>query len=608
MSVVARKVWLMQMALLALCLSVVLSACAPAAPAAAPAPQTGSAALVAPVTGDVPREETLIIAFEGGAVAAPDLANPYISGNRINQGYHQAMIESLFYLNYETGELIPWLAEGYEFNEDFTAVTVFLRDGVTWNDGEAFNADDVVFTIRTLQDNPILSYGGDMNTWVAAVEKVDDLTVHFTLTAPYPRFLVDFFGVRIWGMVRILPEHIWADQDPTTFRNFDLAKGWPVWTGPYKLVKASENEFVYDRRDDWWGAVTGFHPLPAPKRLVFVEQGPSEKGAAMLETNQIDAHTRMPLGLFETIRSKNDRIVAWFPERPYGWIDPCPRTFFLNTVKAPWNDPDMRWALSYALDRAKVGEAELGGPGAIPAAYTFPLYPPLVRLLEEHADLFAKYPVAEYNPQKAMEIFESKGYVKGNDGIYAKDGQRLQISLLMSSEWPPAQSVTPLMIGYWQAVGIDATANFLTGAQVSEQRDTGKFDVAIVSPCYSIVDPYNEVDAFHSRHVVPVGERASMNVGRWANTEFDAIVDRMATLPAGDPALGALWRQAMEIWLPELPVLPMYQQVRIIPLNNTYWVNWPTSENNYIHPPTWWASTYQIILNLQPAGSAAVTR
>ena len=187
MFVVARKVWLMQTALVALCLSMVLSACAPAA---APAPQTGSVAPVTVTGGDVAREETLIIAFEGGSVAAPDLANPYISGNRINQGYHQAMIESLFYLNYETGELVPWLAEGYEFNEDFTAVTIFLRDGVTWNDGEAFNADDVVFTINTLKAHPILSYGGDMNTWVASVEKVDDLTVQFTLTAPYPRFLV----------------------------------------------------------------------------------------------------------------------------------------------------------------------------------------------------------------------------------------------------------------------------------------------------------------------------------------------------------------------------------------------------------------------------------
>ncbi|MBI1296125.1 hypothetical protein GC175_14320 [bacterium] len=595
------RVWSFVFTLLAVML--VFTACAAPVPAAMPA---DSGAVVstedaATATGDVPRERTLIIAYEGGPVAAPDLANPYISGNRINQGYHQASIESLFYLNYETGEMVPWQAESYTFNDDFTEVTVTLREGVTWSDGMPFTAEDVVFTVNMLQEHPILNYGTDMQQWVESVEAVDERTVRFTLTTSYPRFLVDFFAVRIWGMVRIVPAHIWADQDPETFRNYDPAQGWPVWTGPYQVVKVSENEFVYDRRGDWWGAETGFHALPAPERLIFVEQGPSERGAAQLEANDIDAHTRMPLGLFETIQSRNPNIIGWFAERPYGWIDPCPRTFFLNTQKAPWDDADMRWALSHALNRQAVGEAELGGPGAIPAAYTFPDYPPLRALMDEHADLWDQYPVTEFNPDKSIEIFESKGYVRGNDGIFTKDGERLQITLLLSSDWPPGSQIAPLMVGFWQAVGIDATANFLSGSQLNDMRNMGDFDVLIVSPCYSIVDPFNEVDAFHGRHVVPLGERASMNFGRWSSPEFDAIVDEMATLPAGDPALSSLWREAMEIWLPELPVLPMYQQVRIVPLNTTYWTNWPTAENNYIHPPTWWASTLQMIMNVQPA-------
>jgi peptide/nickel transport system substrate-binding protein len=125
--------------------------------------------------------------------------------------------------------------------------------------------------------------------------------------------------------------------------------------------------------------------------------------------------------------------------------------------------------------------------------------------------------------------------------------------------------------------------------------------VTVVSPCYSIIDPYKEVDAFHSRHVKPLGERVSLNYARWSNAEYDAIADEMAQYAIGDPALEPLWREAMEIWLPELPVLPMYQQVRIIPLNTTYWTNWPTAENNYIHPPTWWATSLQMIVNVQPA-------
>ena len=68
----------------------------------------------------------------------------------------------------------------------------------------------------------------------------------------------------------IVPEHIFKGQDPQTFTNFDLAKGWPVVTGPYKLVYSDPQQKIWDRRDDWWGAKTGFHPLPAPERMIFL--------------------------------------------------------------------------------------------------------------------------------------------------------------------------------------------------------------------------------------------------------------------------------------------------------------------------------------------------
>jgi peptide/nickel transport system substrate-binding protein len=550
---------------------------------------------------DVPREETLIMAFEGGPVAAPDLANPYITGNRINQGYHQASIESLFYLNYESGEMMPWLGEGYEFNDDLTEVTISLRKGVEWSDGEPFTSEDVVFTVNMLREHTTFSYGNDMKKWVKEVSAPDDFTVVFELTEPYPRFVLDFFAVRIWGMVRIVPEHIWSEQDVETFRNFDMDKGWPVWTGPYQLVKASENEFIYDRRDDWWGAKIGFHELPAAKRLIFVEQGTAEKGAAMLQYDQIDAHTRMPLGLFESIMEKNPNVIGWLADSPYGWFDPCPRTYFINNLREPWDDPDMRWALNHALDRQKIADAALGGPGGIPTGYIFAAYPPLQEYVNENKDLWEKYPVTEYNPERSIEIIESKGYVRGNDGIFQKDGKPLQITIVAWSTWMQGPLTMPLVVGYWQAIGIDATVNFLAGAALNEKRNTGDFDVVLVSPCYSVVDGYKSVDAFHSRYIKPLGERQSGNYCRFSDPAYDAIADKMANYPVGDPGLKPLWREAMEIWLPNLPVLPINQRPRIIPLNTTYWTNWPTAENNYIHPATWWASTFIMIMEVQPA-------
>ena len=125
----------------------------------------------------VSREQTLIIGFEGEAVPAPEQANPHVPGSRINQGYHQCMIESLYYLNYQTGEAIPWLADGPEkWNDDYTQVDVPIRQGAERSDGEPFTADAVAFTINLLKGPP------PMQQWVEEFVAVGDFSCRCTLT------------------------------------------------------------------------------------------------------------------------------------------------------------------------------------------------------------------------------------------------------------------------------------------------------------------------------------------------------------------------------------------------------------------------------------------
>ncbi|MBC7262101.1 MAG: ABC transporter substrate-binding protein, partial [Chloroflexi bacterium] len=375
----------------------------------------------------VARNKTLIIGFEGGVVAAPEMANPYTPGNRINQGYHQCMIESLYYLNYQTGEAIPWLAAGPEqWNDDYTEVNVPIRKGVEWSDGKPFTAHDVAFTINMLKANPTLGYGATMQTWVKECIATDDFNCRFVLNTPNPRFIYSNFTVRIWGAVRIVPKHIWEGQDPNTFTNFDLEKGWPIYTGPYRLVKASATEFVYDRRDDWWAAKTGFHPLPAPERIVFVEAGLDEKKAATLAADEVDGHPSLSIDTFLELKKKNPNVIGWSEEPPHSWIDPCPGTLGFNCEVPPWDDKDMRWAVAYAIDDKKIGDATSGGYGT-PAKYNFPAYPALMAWLDENKDLLDKYDSTAYDPRKAKQIIESKGYKMGPDGFYVKDGKRLKV-------------------------------------------------------------------------------------------------------------------------------------------------------------------------------------
>jgi peptide/nickel transport system substrate-binding protein len=295
---------------------------------------------------DVAREDTVIFDLDR-TIQDPKNFNWMTDGTGIRRmhGAHQTMWEPLFILNYGSGELDPWLATGFEGNADSTEFTITLRDGVTWSDGEAFNADDVVFTAEMAMGNEELTARevATFRAQTASVEKVDDLTVKFTLKAPNPRYVVENFGVRIFGSMLIMPEHVWsAAENPATF-TFNT----PIGTGPYTFTSAASNRAIWDRNDDWWGASAGFQDLPAPLRVVFLESGGEESRAQLMATNQMDAAQNVSVGTFEAIKAQNAAITAWHDGYPYAAADPCPRQMEINTTVAPWNNANMRLAVNH---------------------------------------------------------------------------------------------------------------------------------------------------------------------------------------------------------------------------------------------------------------------
>jgi peptide/nickel transport system substrate-binding protein len=555
------------------------------------------------------RRKTVVFDIDGGRVVDPELWNPFVPGNRRDHGFHQAMIEPLFILNYETGEFIPWLGESFEANETNDVWTLKLREGVKWSDGEDFNADDVVFTVNMLLDNaPDLSDSAALKEWIESVEKVDDLTVQFNLTKPNPRFQLDYWSVRIWGGPNIVPEHIWADQDPLTFKNYDPAQGWPVLTGPYTLESVGETEFVYVRNDNWWGAEAGFMDLPAPERLVWTWYGPEETRTAAMANNGLDSMMDVTLGALLALQQRNPNVLSHFAEAPYAWVpDPCSRTFEFNHTVEPWNDKDMRWAINHAINRDEIVAIAYEGT-TFASRHFFPAYPPLNRLVDllEEEGLYETYPLMEHNPDKAKEIIESKGYVLNEGtGYYEKDGQELTLDITTHEAFIEKQRIAQVVVEQLQTIGINATTRNEAGNTWGDNFAFGEFESRMGwQTCGSVNEPWASLNTFNTSWVLPVGERASFNQWRWSGDvadQYSAIVDEIGVLPLGDPQIDELFVEAMELWMQELPVIPITQAKKIIPFDETYWTGWPTADNPYIHPPTWWQSTHVIIHNLEPA-------
>jgi peptide/nickel transport system substrate-binding protein len=557
----------------------------------------------------IPRNQTLVLGFESAPLLSPHVANPFTPAgqNELQAGLHQAVFESLFYLNYETGQLEPWLAKSYQYSPNFTSVTINLRKGVLWSDGVPFTAADVVFTINMLKAHAsALTYGPAMQQWVKDIKALNDYAVQITLTGPNPRFIVQNFGVSILSALIIVPQHIWQGQNPTTFAFYDPAKGWPVGTGPYRLVSAGAYQTVYDRRDDWWAAKTGFHALPAPKRIIFVGQTSVDSSTAAIASNQVDALTNLDSGSASVAMARNPKVIGWTAAAPYAWTDPCPHYFVFNVTSKPWNNAQLRAALAYSVDKVQFASLETQNAGR-PAQFLFPDYPPMVKILAQNADLLKKYPGNTFDVSKARAIIQSQGYKKGSDGYFiGPDGKHLSIDLLMlnTNDGGVAWGIgSSLLTQDFNDVGVEVNQHMVSVSAYINDLDRGQFQGSVNWSCGSTTDPVATMDNFSQSSYVPIGQLASADFGRWNSAQYNAIVHQMDITAPGDPKLSQLFRQSLTIFLQQVPAIGLAEQGRNVPYNTTYWTNWPTAQNDYIQPANWWMTFHQILLKIKPTAS-----
>lgn len=585
-------------------IALVLTACA----APAQAPQAGgeeAPAAAASTTGGVERKDVLVIPSNVN-IPAPDIWNPYIPGTFILQGMNQNMMEPLFMLNYETGNIDGWLAESYEANDALDEWIVTLKPGTEWSDGAPLTSEDVVFTIEMLKEYaPQLNWSGAVAQWVESVEAVDDRTIKFTLTGPNPRFVMENLAGTTSQAIVPLPKHIWEGKDPVTFKNeYDEATGSPVFSGPYVVKSFSSTEFVYKRNDNWWGAKTGAFNLPAPLEIRRPWVGDAATAQQMLASNGSDIGGGNNPSTNEALMAQNPKLIPYTDVPPLGWIDPCPRMLTVNATVAPWDKKEMRWALSYAINRQQIVDVVNEGAGAV-STFIFPAYQALQPYQEAINDIVA--PIGEFNQDKSRELIESQGYtLDAGTGMYVgPDGATLSLDIVL----PPFMEPWARMVSQQlNDVGIDAVLRILEWGVFRDQTGRGQFTAATQwDGCGSVIEPWFGMQRYHMKWVNPIGTPGTEyvdntnNGGRWVNEEYSALIDQMGALPLGDPQVVDLMKQAVTIWADELPDIPLVQTPVFILFNETYWTNWPTADNNYIQPPSHWQHFLRVLTELKPA-------
>ncbi|MCL4834578.1 MAG: ABC transporter substrate-binding protein [Caldilineaceae bacterium] len=579
---------------------------APAAPApaaaepGAPASAPTSAPVVegAPAVRDIPREKTLIYLQQSqdGQLLNSGLGNPYTPGSQGHRAVTGAH-EPLFFYSAFADEFIPWIATGFEYNEDYTELVVSIREGVEWSDGHPFTANDVAFMLNALiAQAPILRNSTEVKAWVSEAEAVDELTVRIAFYEPRPRFVFSHLAAKFDTGIYWLPEHVFRDvEDIASFTFYDPEQGWPLYTGPYNVVHWTPQQQLVDRRDDWWAAKIGFADLPEVERILNLPTATDERAAQLVINNEADTTFHLQVSTVEQSVRQNPNVITHSGrESPFGYLDWWPISLWFNCEEPPFNTKEIRWAISYAIDRDQMIEVGLGGAG-MTTSLPFPEYQPLLPYFEATAPLLERYPTNEYNLEKSAALMEGQGFTKDGEGFWVRDGARVDATITTFSIF---NDVGPVLAEQLRHAGFES--EYTTPADAGTRRAEGVAKLTLWGHGGSIRDPFDTLDFFTSKYYRPVGEPATYPA-RWRNEEYDAILEEMALISPdpNNPAYMDLYLAAIEIWLDELVDAPVMHLLHRIPYNTTYWDNWPTADNPYVNGALWHQTANLVIQGLR---------
>jgi peptide/nickel transport system substrate-binding protein len=569
---------------------------------------TQSPSLAADVAGlaAVPRNQTLVVApwYLASTISNPSTFNIYAPGDLSMHGIgNKTVYEGLAYYSPTSGKSIPWLATRWAYSNNYKTVTVRLRPGVKWSDGVPFTSADVKFTFDMLKANaPTLQYSSAIKSTVASVSAPNRLTVIFHLTSSNSRWVHTYITVGFENHVVPLPMHVWKGKDPKTFTNQDISKGWPVGTGPYKLVSAGPYQQIWDENPSYWGAKTGFTNLPAPKRIIMVPGASDQALSQLYIGNTIDTGYALQPATYSAAASRNSNLSAWSTRNPMGAPDGCFHNLVFNNAVAPWNDRNVRLAINYALSRAQISQltGAINPPAVVPFSSFLAPYIKGTALGKTIASLNR----GTQNLSLVAKYMQAAGYAKNSSGKWAKNGSVLKVPVTGPQGLAPE---SPVIVAQLNAAGFDASSDIRAdNSPWASEFLNGQLGLVNFVFCQSLIEPYDTLQNFSSSLSAPIGSSCPniLACTRYSNPTMDKYIQAMSLIPNPSPKnkkYMALATAATKLYLTDMPTIMFVAENWIVPTSDKYWKGWPTKTNPYEAPfPSW--EGYMVILHqLKPA-------
>jgi peptide/nickel transport system substrate-binding protein len=359
---------------------------------------------------------------------------------------------------------IPGLAESWKASNAGKTYTYTLREGLTWSDGTALTADDIVFTVNRARAESWLNYTSTVQNLTA--KKIDDRTVEIRSSVPDPKLpAMDVY---------ILPKHIWGKLDAKAITKYDGLDG--VGSGPFTLLEAKRGQFWSMKANpSYWGWAGKTPPVD---EVVFRFFSIGDAMVAALEKGEVDAAHDVPAEAF--LRLKDTEGIVTIDGEQGGFTEigvnggrpEDKRVDGIGNGNAVLSDIEVRKAIAHAIDKQTLVDRVNAGIGRVATTISPSANPSWIPEIPE-ADQFT------FDLAKAKSLLDVAGYEDANgDGIREdKDGKAINLTYYILSDSTTAAPNAEFVTGWLKEIGLGTTVKTVNSSKLTEIIGKGDYDL-----------------------------------------------------------------------------------------------------------------------------------
>jgi peptide/nickel transport system substrate-binding protein len=469
---------------------------------------------------------------------------------------------------------LPYAAESYEWFDKYT-LHVKIRDEAKWWDGKPVTAEDYKYSLELGKKYVVAMYT-PLWDYIESVEALDEKTVQIATSDAKLNY---FQVLDVLHGPLILPKHIWegyeaeyGDTITTDFKN-DVPEEI-VGAGPYKLMSWTEEGWYYERVDDWWGK--DIFGLPTPKYISHAIPKDNVAAALAFEEGELDVMTHFTPEIWEMWEVKGLPVRTYYANKPY-YRGSNVVLLYLNFDKAPLASATLRRAVAHAIPYDDMLSKAYYNYSVQAAAVPIIHLSPSASLIDE--DLIDQYGW-EYNLDTAKQILDDAGIVDTHgDGIRELDGTPLTgFTIQVPYGWTDWMMMCDMISTNLGEIGIGVDPEFPDFSIWWSRLEESDWDFVIgwsgANVGYS--HPWNGFRWL-------MDNRLSHPAANWENYDNPDVISMIDAIPKESDAevLKDIYTQLQEIWLTDLPGIPLFYGAVWYEYSEANWVGWPNEENGF---------------------------